>query len=227
MAYEQPIRLLIADDHQLFRSGINSLLNDDSAIVIIGEAENGNQLIEKYFSLQPDIMLVDISMPDMSGIDAFKMIKKKDKEAKALFLSMHDSEEYIYYTYKVGAMGLISKNTLKGELLFAIKTAYAGNKYFGKKYDLEKLKEIERDYRQSTVFENDDYIHLTVRERKILEYVSKGMISQEMADLLNLSKRAIDHSRSKLMQKLNIKSLPELITYAVKFSFANRIFETE
>jgi DNA-binding NarL/FixJ family response regulator len=227
MAFKQPIRILIADDHQLFRSGINSLLDDDSDVVIIGEAETGGQLIEKYFVLQPDIMLLDISMPDMSGIDAFKTIRRKDKDAKALFLSMHDSEEYIYYTYKVGGMGLLSKNTIKGELIFAIKTVYAGNKYFGKKYDLTKLKEIENKYKQSTVFENDEYVHLTARERKILEYISKGILSNEMAELLGLSKRAIDHSRAKLMQKLNIKSLPEFISYAVKFSMANNIFENE
>lgn len=227
MALQQPIRLLIADDHQLFRSGINSLFDDVGDIAIVGEAESGIQLIEKYFLLLPDIILVDISMPDMNGIEAFKNIKKKDRDVKALFLSMHDSEEYIYYAYKAGAMGLISKNTIKGELLFAIKSAYAGQKYFGKKYDQNKLKEIEYNYKETTASENDDYVHLSSRERKILEYISKGMTSQEIANELNLSKRAIDHSRAKLMAKLNIRSLPELISYAVKYSMANKIFENE
>ncbi len=227
MEFNAPIRILIADDHQLFRSGIISLLNDDSEILIVGEAETCTQLIDKYFEVQPDLMLLDISMPDMSGIDAFKIIRKKDKEAKALFLSMHDTEEYIYYTYKVGGKGLISKNTIKGELLFAIKSIHAGNKYFGKKYDSAKLKEIESKYRQTTVSENDDYVHLTVRERKILEYLSKGILSNEMADLLKLSKRAVDHSRAKLMQKLNIKTLPEFISYAVKYAMANKMLEDE
>jgi two-component system, NarL family, response regulator NreC len=227
MELKQPIRLLIADDHQLFRSGVSSLLDDDSDIVIIGEAENGLQLLEKYFALQPDIILVDISMPDMNGIDAFKEIRKKDKQAKALFLTMHDSEEYIYYTYKVGGMGLISKNTLKGELLFAIKTIFNGEKYFGKKYSISRIKEIEAKYKQSTLWENDEYVHLTMRERKILEYLSKGMLSQEMAEQLGLTKRVVDHTRAKLMQKLEIKSLPEFISYAVKYSMANKIFENE
>ncbi len=217
MALTRPIRVLIADDHQLFRNGIASLFEDVTDILIVGEAENGAQLIEKYINLQPDILLLDVSMPDMNGFEAFQQIQKDNLNVKAIFLTMHDSEEYILYAYKTGAMGLISKNTVKGELVYAIKAVFDGEKYFGKYFTVEKLKEIEYNYKKITGHFVDDYIHLTAKERQILEYVSTGQTSLEIAKMLNLSKRSIDHYRSRMMERLGIKTLPELISYAIKF----------
>ncbi|MBI3122990.1 MAG: response regulator transcription factor [Ignavibacteriales bacterium] len=227
MAHSRPIRVLIADDHQLFRNGIASIFEDITDILIVGEAENGTQLVEKYSTVKPDIILLDISMPDMNGFEAFKYIKRTDKTVKAIFLTMHDSEEYILHAYKIGAMGLISKNTIKGELVYAIKSVFADEKYFGKQYDMAKLKQIEHNYRKITGSFADDYIHLTLKERKILEYVSKGHTSQEIAGHLELSKRSIDHYRSRMMARLNLKSLPEFISYAIKYSNANKILGNE
>ncbi len=223
MAHSKPIRVLIADDHQLFRNGIASIFEDITDILIVGEAENGTQLVEKHSSVKPDIILLDISMPDMNGFEALKYIKRNDKTVKAIFLTMHDSEEYIFHAYKIGAMGLISKNTIKGELVYAIKSVFAGDKYFGKQYDDAKLKQLEHNYRKITGSFADDYIHLTLKERKILEYVSKGQTSQEIAGHLELSKRSIDHYRSRMMARLNLKSLPEFISYAIKYSNASKI----
>ncbi len=227
MALSKPIRVLIADDHQLFRSGVTSMFEDVPDILIVGEAENGTQLIEKYSVLEPDLILVDISMPDMNGLEALKNIKKKDKNVKAIFLTMHDSEEYLLHAFKIGAMGLISKNTIKGELVYAIKTVYNGEKYFGKQYDEIRLKQIEHNYKKLTSEFADDYIHLTVKERQILECVSKGQTSQEIANQLKLSKRSIDHYRSRMMARLNLKGLPEFISYAIKYSMTNKILGNE
>jgi DNA-binding NarL/FixJ family response regulator len=227
MALSKPIRVLIADDHQLFRNGVTSIFEDVPDILIVGEAENGTQLIDKYFILQPDLILVDISMPDMNGLDALKEIKKKDKNVKAIFLTMHDSEEYVIHAFKIGAMGLVSKNTIKGELVYAIKTAFNGEKYFGKQYDETRLKQIEHNYKKLTSEFVDDYIHLTVKERQILECVSKGQTSQEIANQLELSKRSIDHYRSRMMTRLNLKGLPEFISYAIKYTMTNKILGKE
>jgi DNA-binding NarL/FixJ family response regulator len=227
MAMEKPIRLLIADDHQLFRSGINSLLNGFSDIVIIGEAQNGAQLVEKYFELIPDVILVDISMPEMNGIEALKMIKRRDKNVKAIFLTMFEGEEYIYSSMKVGAKGLLSKNTAKGELIYAIKSIYSDQKYFGKQYDDEKLKLIEKTFKGTTAANLDEFVYLTNKERQILEYISKGLTSHEIADKFNRSKKTIDHYRHKMMQRLKIKSLPEFISFAVKYSRANKLIGDE
>lgn len=227
MALSRPIRVLIADDHQLFRSGIISIFEDVADVLIVGEAENGNELIEKYSLLKPDVILLDVSMPDMNGFEAFKIIKRNDKSVTAIFLTMHDSEEYILHAYKIGAMGLISKNTIKGELVYAIKTVFAGERYFGKQYDDIKLKQIEHNYKKLTGQFADDYIHLTVKERQILESVSRGQTSQEIAKHLGLSKRSIDHYRSRMMARLDLKTLPEFISYAVKFSITNKVLGKE
>ncbi len=227
MTTTKPIRLLIADDHQLFRSGIISLLEDVSEIAIIGEAETGRQLVEKYFELKPDVVLIDISMPELSGTHALKTIKLKEPAVKSIFLTMFEGEEYIYHAIEVGAKGILSKNAMKGELIYAIKTVYGGECYFGKNYDEEKLLGIKKKYRQAVVSVVDDYFHLKKKEKKILELISKGLTSQEIADQLHYSKKTIDYYRARLMQRFNIKSLPELISFAVKYSISQKLFEDE
>jgi two-component system response regulator NreC len=225
MIKPESIRVIIADDHKLFRSGIISLLDDEPDIHIISEAENGQELIDRYPVFQPDIMLIDISMPIVNGVEAFKTIKKDYSDVKALFLTMYEGEEYIYYAMKIGAKGLLGKNTMKGELVYAIKTVIQGNRYFGKNYDEERLWEIEKKYKQILTDQLDDFVQLTGTEKKILEYISKGMTSQEIADALECGKKNVDYHRSKVMQRLEIKTLPELISYAVRFSMVNKLFE--
>ncbi len=223
MAPTKPIRVIIADDHQLFRNGIASLFEDVSDILIVGEAENGAQLIEKVQSLQPDVVIIDISMPDMNGFEAFQNLLNESANIKVIFLTMHDSQEYILHAYKTGAMGLISKNTVKGELVYAIKSVFQGEKYFGNKITEAKLKEIEHNFKKITGHFLDDYIHLTAKERQILEYVSAGQTSTEIAKHMSLSKRSIDHYRSRMMMRLDIKSLPEFISYAIKYVNTNKV----
>jgi len=216
------IRILVADDHNLFRSGIINLMNDEKDIFVIGEAGSGEELIKKYSQLKPDIVLADISMPDMNGIEALKKIKEEDKSARFLFLSMHEGDEYIYYCYNAGGMGLISKKVLKGELLFAIRTVSENKKYFGINITEEKLNEILERYDKKNLYPeiiNDD---LTPREKQILNLISEGFTSNEIAEKLYLSKRTVDTHRTHLMQKLNLKSFPELIKYAINFSFAEK-----
>ncbi len=216
---KQIIRILIGDDHSLFRSGITRLLNDDESIFLVGEAENGKELIEKYFELNPDLVLADISMPKLSGTDAISRIKQKDKKVKALFLSMHDGEEYIYYSLKAGGMGLVNKNIMQGELLFAIKQVYSGKYYFGPGITQKKLDEIITKFDNKKIVrkETNEYL-LTERERDILNLIGKALTSKEIASKLHLSKRTVDSHRNHLMQKLNIENLPKLIRYAVQYS---------
>ena len=225
MIKSESIRILIADDHKLFRSGIISLLDDEPDIHVINEAENGQELIDCYPEFKPDMLLLDISMPFINGVEAFKIIKKTDPDVKALFLTMYEGDEYIYYTMKIGAKGLIGKNTMKGELVYAIKSISEGNRYFGKNCSEEQLKEIDKKYRQIVIDELDDFAQLTRTEKSILEYISKGMTSQEIADTLECSKKNVDYHRSKVMQRLSIKTSPELISYAVRYSMVNKLAE--
>ena len=217
------IRILIADDHNLFRSGIISLMNDEKDIFIVGEAESGEELIKKYFQLKPDVVLADISMPDMNGVEAMKKIIGTDKSAKFLFISMHEGDEYISYCYTSGAMGLISKKVLKGELLYAIRSINENKKYYGVDVTEDKLNEILEKYSKRKIQpQNKETDDLTPREKEILNLISEGFTSNEIADKLFISKRTIDTHRTHLMQKLNLKSFPELIKYAINFSSSQK-----
>jgi two-component system response regulator NreC len=210
------IRLLIADDHNLFREGIKNLLGDEKDIFIVGEAETGESLVKKYIELKPDIVLADISMPQLTGIEALEKLKKSGQRPKFLFLTMFDGDEYIYYCAKAGCRGLVSKKIMKGELIFAIKTVNEGKRYFGAKINEEELNEIIDNFEKKTEKrKNGD--ELTPREEQIVRLISEGLTSSEIAERLFVSKRTIDTHRTHLIQKLNLKSLPDLIKYSINF----------
>lgn len=218
------IRIIVADDHSLFRSGIISLLEDAAEIFVVGEATDGGDLYDKYFDLRPDVVLVDISMPGVTGIEAIQKILQRDPAAKALFLSMHEGEEYVYHILKAGGKGLISKNVMKGELVYAIKTVYSGKKYFGAYWTEEKLDELSDKYSSvnGEVSVSLATAALTQREIEILKLIGEGYTSNEIAGRTGLSKRTVDSHRIHLMSKLGIKTLPELIKYAIQYIIQHR-----
>ena len=213
------IKIIIADDHQLFRSGVVELISDYDFIKVTGEAADGEELVRKYFELKPDIILADISMPLLSGIEAVKRIKKTDPDAKVLFLSMYDGEEYVYCCFKAGAMGLINKNINREELAEAIKKISEGEKYFNDYTETELEGLFNKFEKRQGSFISEE---LTNREKSILNFISEGFTSHEIADKLKLSKRTIDTYRTNLIQKLHLRSLPDLIKYAIEFSVKNK-----
>ncbi len=211
------IKILVADDHKLFRSGIIRLLKDHHDIHIIAEAENGSELIERYFEVSPDVVLVDIAMPQMSGLEAVSKVKEKDPEVRALFLSMYDNDEYKYKVLKSGGMGLINKNILEGELTYAIEQVSRGEMYFRgnwTKDDLERLVEEFESLSNQQLIDNYD---VSYREEQVLKLLNEGLTSQQMADKLELSKKTIDFYRSNIMRKFGLKSVPDLILFAMKY----------
>ncbi|MBU2492782.1 MAG: response regulator transcription factor [Bacteroidetes bacterium] len=214
---EKMIRIIVADDHKLFRSGLISLLEDEKDFFIVGEADNGEELLQLYFDLKPDVIVVDISMPFLNGVEALAELKKKDKNVKALFVSMHDTEEYIYYAMKNGAYGLISKNIMKGELTYAIRAANDGKQYFGQNWPEEKLKELYNRFEFLSGKKNDNKPNLSPREREILKNIGEGLTSSEIATRVHLSKRTVDAHRAHIMRKLEVTTLPELMKYAIKY----------
>ncbi len=212
------IRILFADDHKLFRQGIISLLDNNDYLCVVGEAENGKELITKYYELKPDVVLSDINMPLGTGPESIQKIRNKDESPKVLFLSMYTGDEYIHYALKSGALGLVSKSIMKGELINAILAVAKGNKYFMGKSD-EDLENIKKKY--TLIEKKKRYVlvdPLTRKEFEVLELVGEGLTSSEIADKLGVSKRTVDVHRSKIMEKLNIKSLPAFIKYAVEFN---------
>ncbi len=213
----QVIKILVADDHTLFRQGVIRLLEDHKDFEIIAEAENGSDLIEKYFSNYPDIVLTDIAMPDQTGIQAIEEIIKRDRNVKALFLSMYDTEEYVYQVIKSGGMGLVNKNILDEELLLAINKVADGEKYFGKKWDEDSLENLLKDYEKRYTEETKLLIDLNFREEQILHLIIEGYTSKDIADHMQLSKKTIDYYRSNLLRKFKIKTQIELIKSGIKY----------
>lgn len=210
------IRILVAEDHNIVRDGIIGLLENIQGLYVVGEASNGNELVEKYSMLVPDVVISDISMPGMTGIDAVIAIRKKYPDVKALFLSIHEGEEFIFHVLKAGGKGLLSKNIIKGELIYAIKVVAQRGIYFGSGYTEEKLKEIlERNTPADpvAVFQDSD---LSRREIEVLRLVCDGYSSYEIAEALEIGKKTVDTHRSSIMKKLGVENTSQLIKFAVK-----------
>lgn len=212
------ITILIADDHHLFREGIKALLRSTGKVRIVDEASNAEELVEKYFLVKPTLVLSDISMPGNSGIKAAEKILFVDANAKILFLTMHNEDEYIYYANKAGGCGLVTKDSLKDELLNAIYSVSDGNKYFSGKPE-EEVETILKKYESEPV--NDVEIpieNLTRKELKIIEFVAEGYTSNEISKKLDISKRTVDKHRENIMAKFNLRSLPEFLKFAIRVS---------
>ena len=221
---ENSIRILLCDDHTLFRTGIMRLLNDESDMYVVGEAENGEDMLNKYDRLKPDILLIDISMPVLNGTEAVKKLRKTYPRAKVLFLSMYFDDQYVYYTLKAGGNGLVEKTVSMGELNYAIRTVYRGKNYFGPLYDEAKLKEVKTKYELTNLrLNNDPQEEFTKIEDKIILFIGGGYTSEEIAEKMFISKRTVDHHRSAIMHKLKITSLPAFIIYSVKYLGSRKI----
>lgn len=219
MSIPSNIKIILADDHAIVREGISAMLRQNSRLHIVKECEDGEQLIENYFNYKPDIIITDISMPNISGIDALHKIRSNDPQAKALFLSMYGGEDYIYMCLKAGAKGLVNKNIHIGELTFAIEEIIYGRRYFGPGWDEIKLEELVRKYKsQLKNYDKDSLLGLTLKEKEIVLLISEGKTSEEIARTLEISKRTVDHHRSAVMQKMNLKSLTSLIKFSIQFA---------
>jgi DNA-binding NarL/FixJ family response regulator len=210
------IRILLSENQTLVRSGIASLLKDEENIFVVSEAGNGNDMIKKYFETHPDLVISGIEMPDIAGTDAFLKIKETDQGIKLLFLSTHYSEQYIYFAFKSGAMGLLDKRITRGELIYAIHEITEGRKYFGAEYDHQKLKELlyKYDHKKKKYIEED----ISEFDDQILEGISSGYTSTEIADKLFVSKHTIDAHRINLIKKYNLKNGHELLKFSVLYT---------
>lgn len=211
---EKPIKIFIVEDHSLVKDGIITLLKDFPEFSVVGEAQFGIEAVEKIIYIKPDVVLLDISLPDLTGIEVMKIILATEKEKKInfLILSMFDSEEYIYRAIKSGASGLLNKNISQSELKIGIKKTYNGKMYFGDKLSLKKVKKIIEKY-DSLDFQNKDpeNIYLSKRELEVLFLIQKGLLTKEIADKLFLKKRTIDFYRTTIFQKCNVQTVGELL----------------
>lgn len=207
------IKLIIADDHTLMRDGLVALLKTNPSIVILGTASNGLELKDLYFQRNPDIILTDIEMPKMTGLEAIKSILEQDSTAKALCLSMHDNDEYVYKVAKAGGKGLINKDTNVDEIIFALNSVLDGKEYFHGEWQGMSRSKIIKIYEKSLA----DIPDVNHREIQILKYITQGLTSQQMANELEIAKKTIDFYRGQISKKFGIKNQNELIMFANKF----------
>ncbi len=207
------IRVLIADDHSIVRAGIRSLLEDYADIKVVGEAGSGWEAIEQATRLQPDVVLMDIAMGDLSGLEATQEIKERIPAVNVLALTMHDREEYFFAMLKAGALGYVLKESDPDELLTAIRAVHQGEAFLSPVV----TKAVLEDYlAQGTLQTQSRYDSLTLREKEVLRLTAEGKTTREMADMLHLSIKTIEKHRVNVMRKLELHNLSELIKYAIR-----------
>jgi DNA-binding NarL/FixJ family response regulator len=211
----QKIKVLIADDHAIMRDGIRALLDINDDIEVIGEASEGKEAVEKVQELMPDVVVMDIAMPGLNGMEATRLIAKSAPKVKVLVLTQHDNKEYILSAIKAGATGFVPKRALGSELVSAIRAVYQGDSVL---YPSVASALIE-DYRKRSEVEPFDL--LTAREREILRLIAEGHTSQEIANMLVISIKTVLGHRTKIMEKLDIHNRTELIKFAMRKGLIN------
>jgi len=205
----------------LVRNGIKSLLEEEQDLQVIAEGSNGFEAIDIVDQYKPDILIIDVRMPELNGIDAVQKIQEKGSNSKSIVLSMHDSEEYILQSIKAGAFGYLLKDTDKKEFIKAIHTVHSGEKYFsGDISNIIVSNLLQNDNSAkitSTPNNTEDPFGLTKKEKQILKLILTGKTNSEISDALQNSKRTIETHRFNLMKKMNVKNLIELSTKASEF----------
>jgi len=208
-------RIIIADDHSLIRKGLRTIIELESDIRVVGEAGDGQELLDLLPELQPDMVVMDISMPRINGIEAARKVVESYPKIRILMLTMHRSSQYFYNAISVGAHGYLMKDDSDTELMSAIKAVRAGKTYVSPQLSEEVtngMLSAFRDHREVPL------VQLTGREREVLELVVKGYTSKKMADILCLSPRTIDHHRARLLKKFNMKNTVDLVKHVVRNS---------
>lgn len=208
-----PIRILIADDHTLMREGIKALLENRSDMVVVGEASDGRESVLLAHKLHPNVILMDIAMPSLNGLEATRQIKHEHPEINVLVLTMYDHEEYLRQLLEVGASGYILKRAAASELVAAIQAVYAGEAILSP--SITRL--LLNDYlRRDAPSEDTEPNALTPREREVLQLIAEGKTSREIAEILSLSIKTVQSHRGSIMQKLDLHDRGDLIKYAIQ-----------
>ncbi|HEY8512462.1 MAG TPA: response regulator transcription factor [Cyclobacteriaceae bacterium] len=205
------IRLLLADDHPLIREGIRSLLNGNERLTVVGEVEDGQALIDEYKRLQPDVVLADIKMPRVTGLEALKQLVSEFPEIRFILLTMHEEREYVINALRHGASGYVMKNAERDELVKAIITVYEGGRYFSPEVANILADTVSRNSTQSLP-------EVSPREKEVLDLVAHGMSTKQVADKLGISTRTVETHRINMLKKLKVSNTAELIRKAIELN---------
>jgi two-component system response regulator NreC len=208
-----PIRVLLADDHRILREGIRALIEDQEDMQVVGESEDGLETVKKVAKLQPDVVVMDIAMPLLNGLEATRQIRRDFPQVKVLILTMHDNEEYIRQVLAAGALGYVLKDAAARDLLGAIRTVNQGEAVLSPA--ITRL--VIEDYlRWGDIRPEDTTDGLTAREREVLQLIAEGYTNKEIAGIMSLSVKTVQSHRTNLMNKLDLHDRGELIKYAIQ-----------
>lgn len=208
------IRIVLADDHVVMRNGLRLLLERQPNFEVVGEAADGRQTVEICDKLRPDVLVLDIAMPNLNGIEAARQVSAKWPQTSIVILSMHSDESYVLRALKAGARAYLLKDSAEADLINAIRAVSDGKAFFSPAISKMLMEDYMRRLEQRGV--EDSYELLTTREREVLQLLAEGKSNKEVATMLNLSLYTVETHRGNILQKLNLHSVPELILYAVR-----------
>jgi DNA-binding NarL/FixJ family response regulator len=208
------IRVLVADDHAIVREGLGTMLSNQPDMVVVGLATHGRDAIRMVDEYQPDVAIMDISMPELNGIDAISQMLPRHPNVKVIVLSIHETKPYVYRALKAGARGYLLKETAGLEVVDAVRAVYSGERYLS-----QRISDLVTDisfHRLEGSKEASPLEQLSPREREILQLVAEGKTSQEIGERLSISSKSVDTYRSRLMRKIGVKDLAGLVKFAIQ-----------
>ncbi len=208
------IRVLVVDDHTIVRDGICALLRLAGDMEVVGEAANGREALEMVKKLMPDVMLIDIAMPNMNGLEATRHIRKEFPRVRVLVLTQYDDKEHVFWAIEAGANGFISKTAASSDLAHGIRSVHRGDSFLSP----SAAKFLVEDYQTEANLrkEQDPYKQLSDREREILKLLAEGCTTREIADMLVISVKTVEGHKTNLMSKLDIHNRTDLVKYALR-----------
>ncbi len=210
---EGKIRVMIADDHAIVREGLRFILEANPDILVVGEASDGRQAVKEAKTLKPDVVIMDIDMPELNGIEATRQLLKEQPSLGVIILSMHHSTEHIFQALQAGARGFVIKEVAGKELIHAVRAVYNGRRFLSRQVDEILIEDYL--FQRQNIQPESPLEKLSPREREILQLVVEGKTSAAIADVFFLSQKTIETYRSRLMQKLGIKDMAGLVKFAV------------
>ena len=214
-----PIHILIAEDHSIVRDGLRMLLQSEPDLVVVAEAENGREAVARAKETQPDLAILDISMPDLSGLEATRLIKTESPQTQVLILTMHDSDEYFFRALQAGASGYVLKKAATQDLIAAARAVARGEAFLypsvAKKLIGDYLRRVQPDAAAS------GYASLSDREREVLLLLAQGLSNPEIADRLAITPSTLQTHRAHILEKLGLRTSADLIKYAVQHGLVN------
>lgn len=208
----KPIRVLVADDHTILREGIVALLERSGECLVVGQASDGSATVEMALRLRPDVVVTDISMPGLNGIEVVRRLSKEIESTRVLVLTMHAEEEYVVHVVRAGAAGFLLKDSAGSEMIAAVKALAAGRAYYG----AHASRVLAQQMQQPRATLEDPYRDLTPREREVFHLIVEGLTTKEIARRLDTSVKTAENHRARVLGKLEARNTAELVRYAVR-----------